>query len=338
MTQPERGATRVLLLLIGVAVTAALIWFVFRSYDVGQVWTTIRTVRIAPLVVAVILATLPFLLRVPRWQLLLLRDDGSRLPATALWHAIATGFAANNLLPYRAGELVRVAAVTRLADVSFATALSSVAVERVLDALTVVGMLSVALVMVPQSASAASSNGIAAHANQVGIGCLVALGLAVIASRFPDHAIRTLQRLLPRGAVSDAITGFLSRLLAGLGALRDPRHAAPVLAWTLVIWLVNASAFYVALIAFNIGLSFWGALIVQGIVAIGIVGGLTPGNVGIFEAAIVGALALLGVDGERAFAYALTYHITTFIPIAILGGWSAVRTGIGLRVKPPVAA
>jgi hypothetical protein len=53
--------------------------------------------------------------------------------------------------------------------------------------------------------------------------------------------------------------------------------------------------------------------------------------VGVFEAAIKLVLVnLYGVNADLAVAYALTYHVTTFIPITLLGLWSLAKTGVGL--------
>jgi hypothetical protein len=52
---------------------------------------------------------------------------------------------ANNLLPLRAGELVRSYTASRLTGARFTTVLTSVAVERIFDAITVVGLLTFAL-------------------------------------------------------------------------------------------------------------------------------------------------------------------------------------------------
>jgi uncharacterized membrane protein YbhN (UPF0104 family) len=54
-----------------------------------------------------------------------------------------------------------------------------------------------------------------------------------------------------------------------------------------------------------------------------------PGFVGVFEASIRAVLTLYGVDGNLALAYAATYHITTFIPIVLLGVASLLRTSLG---------
>ena len=94
---------------------------------------------------AVVIATLTFPLRLIRWRLLLRDEQGRRYPATPLWHAITLGFTANNVLPLRAGELVRSYTATRLAPARFSTVFSSIAVERIFDALTVVALLTLAL-------------------------------------------------------------------------------------------------------------------------------------------------------------------------------------------------
>jgi uncharacterized membrane protein YbhN (UPF0104 family) len=57
----------------------------------------------------------------------------------------------------------------------------------------------------------------------------------------------------------------------------------------------------------------------------------TPGYVGLFEGAIKAVLLLFAVAPDRAVAYAVTYHVTTFIPIVLLGAWSLLTTSLSLR-------
>lgn len=338
MAPPERRSARALPFVVGLAITAALVWWAFHQVDFAVVWSTIRTVHIVPLLLAVAVATLPFLLRVPRWRLLLRYDDGSALPTGPLCHAIAIGFAANNVLPFRAGELLRVGAVSRLARVAFAAALSSVAVERVVDALTVVALMAGGLVggQLPSTVTLGGTTPVAVVAQRTGIVCLAALLVAIAAAWRRDLTLQLFERLVPSGRIGRALVQFVDRLLSGLSALRDPRRALPVVGWSLVIWLVNATAFYVAFKAFNFALPFTGALVLQGALMIGIAVPSTPGYAFVFEAAIVAALALYGVPTAPAFAFAVTYHVATFIPITALGTWSAVHTGTHLRVPAAV--
>lgn len=339
MTPPDRSASRAPQLLIGFLISAVLIWFAFRGTQWSAIWATARGVHSIPMLLAVVLATLPFALRIPRWRLLLRHDDDSALPASALWRATSIGFAANNVLPFRAGELLRVAVASRLGRVSFATALSSLAVERVLDGLIIVGLLGAGLVVAhfPPEITLAGAP-VAATATRIGAICLVALLLAIAAAWQRDLALKLLRRMVGHGSIGEKLYHFVDRLLAGLNALRNPRRAIPVVGWTLVIWLVNAAAFYVAFRAFDIHVPFSGALVLQGLLMFGIAAPQAPGYIGGFEVPIVLVLGFYSIDKDVALAYALTYHITTFFPIIFLGAWSAVQSGVTLKTARAVEA
>jgi uncharacterized protein (TIRG00374 family) len=327
VTQPERRGARALQIGLGVVISAALVWWAFHKTPFSEVWSIIETARVAPMAIAVILATLPFALRVPRWQLLLRHDDGSAISTQSMWNAIAIGFAANNVLPLRAGEFLRVAAINRLAPVSFATALSSVAVERVIDGLVAVTLLGIGLV----GGHLQASNGMGDKAVIIGVACLVAILLAILAAWRRADALRLLEWLLPSGPIAGKLVGFVDSVLRGLSAMRDPRRAVPVLLWSVAIWLVNGAAFFVAFKAFGFDVPFTGALVVQGAAMIGIAVPSTPGFVGVLETAIYGALLLYGVDQPHGLAYGMLYHVTTFIPITLMGAIAAVKTGTQLR-------
>jgi uncharacterized protein (TIRG00374 family) len=316
---------RALQLVLALAVSALMLWVAFRGTNWPATWTDIQAARIAPMLLAIVVSTAAFPARLPRWRRLLRREDGSALPTRALWHGIAIGFAANSTLPFRAGELLRPAAAARLGDVPFTTALSSIAVERVLDAIGVVTLLGLGLLTAQFPAAAHVGNAPA----RTGVIALVALVVAIAASRRPGAVLSMLRRMLPTGRFANRLMHIAENLLAGLGALRDPRHAIPVVAWTFVVWLVNAAAFWIGFRAFGIELPFSAALVMQGIIVFAIALPSTPGAFGPFEAAIVATLILFGIDKDRAAAYAIAFHITTLIPIVLLGAWSALVTGIG---------
>lgn len=337
----SEGQKRALQLALGLAVSGAVIWWAFREIDWQASWQYIVGAHRGWVLLAVVLATLPFPLRVPRWRLLLRHEDGSAVAWRPLWHAIAIGFAANNVLPFRAGEVLRVAAASRGARVPFATVLSSVAVERVMDALVAAGLLSTALVLAEIDPALTLSEGgrpIAAVANTVGLLGLAALMVAALMAWQRDHAIALLRRLLPASRLGDALVHFAERILLGIAALGRPSTGVAVLAWSLVVWLCNAASFQAMFHAFGFAIPFTGALILQGALMFVIALPQAPGYVGVFETAMAGTLAALyGIPLEAGFAYGLLYHVTTFIPITLLGAWSAVTTGVRRPAPTEVA-
>jgi uncharacterized protein (TIRG00374 family) len=245
---------------------------------------------------------------------------------------VALGFMANNLLPLRAGELVRTYTAARLAKIRFSTVLSSIGVERIFDALTVVALLSAALLYSDLPAGLAVGGVSVARltkvAGLVGCGGLLA-GILVLAA--PVQAERAVRTLIRQAHVSDMVVSFIEGIRQGLVVLRSPGRLLLVVCWSFVLWTVNALAFFVAFGAFDIPVSYWGALLMQGLLVLGISIPSTPGFFGPFEAVIVAVLALYRIPHDQAFSYAVSYHITSFLPITMLGLWSLARTPGGFR-------
>ena len=309
-----------------------------RDVSLTEVSAHITTAHAGALAAAVVIATITFPLRLIRWRLLLRDEQGAAYPAGPLWHAIALGFMANNLLPLRAGELIRSYTAARLAPARFTTVISSVAVERIFDGLTVVALLTLALFAsdLPSSTAIAGTS-VSQLARLAGIAGVVALLAAIAVVAAPLAAERLVRRLLPHTHVADRIVDLIEGIRQGLAVLRSPARLAGVVFWSLVLWLVNALAFYVGFQAFDIPVSYAGALLLQGLLVLGISIPSTPGFFGPFEAVIVAVLALYGVPGSLAFSYAISFHLTSFVPITLLGLWSMARTPEGFRVlgRPP---
>ena len=325
---PDRsGVRRILSAILGIALSGALLLWALRGVDLAEVGARLRAARTLPLVIAAILATSAFPLRVVRWRLLLRRDDGGALPVLPLWHAVAIGFMANNLLPFRAGEMVRVVAATRLTGARFGAALSSIAVERVFDGLTVVALLSLGLLASNLPAGVAVGGVSLAQAARVS-GALAgaALVAAALLVAFPLVAEGVVHRVLPAGRLTDRIVTMIEGMRQGLSALRSPSRLAGVVFWSLALWTLNALSFWIAFSAFGIPVDYTGALVMQGILVVGISVQFAPGFLGQFEAAIVAALALYGVSNDVASSYAIAYHAVTFLPIVLLGFWSLARS------------
>src|SRR4029077_2810010 len=106
------------------------------------------------MVVAVVMAPLQIWVRGQRWWYLF--PPGSN--PQGITPAMMIGYMANNVLPLRAGEVVRVYVVARRWSASgdaaarahpFWTTLATLVVERVLDSLVVVLILAVLVLVVP---------------------------------------------------------------------------------------------------------------------------------------------------------------------------------------------
>jgi uncharacterized protein (TIRG00374 family) len=325
------GRKRILAGIVGAVLAVGFLLWALRGVHLGQVVDQIRDADPGPLALGVVLATLTFVIRLPRWRLLLRDESGAPLKAWPLWHAIAIGFMANNVLPFRAGELVRVFAATRLSGARFTAAMSSVAVERVFDGLALIGLMAAGLLVShPPSGVVVGGVSLTHAAQTAGLLSLGALLAAAAIVAFPLTAERVVRRVLPSGRLVDRLVEMIEGVRHGLASLRSPGLLVGVVFWSVALWVLNAAALWVTFAAFDIPVGFEGALVLQGILAIGISVQLTPGFVGQFEAAVVAGLALYGISNEVASSYALAYHGATFIPISLAGAWSLARTPVHL--------
>lgn len=318
---------------IGIGLSVLLLWWALRDVHLAEVAGHLRSVRLVPFVAMVVVATLVFPLRTVRWRYLL-RLDGEAIPFVPLWHATAIGFMANNLLPARTGEVARAYAARRLTAVKFSTAAATLVVERVMDGLTLVALL----------AAAAAFGGFAQDATIGGIAVgriitvmtamfLALLAAAVVAVHWPNLA-RSAAGRLARAVLptrwADRVTGVVDGLLEGLEVLQSWRRFGAVALWSLVVWGVNGLSFWLCIYAFDLQVPWTAALVLQSLIAFGVALPQSPGYFGMFEAATRATLVAYGTDPGVAVSYAVGYHITTFIPITLLGLWSLARAHLHL--------
>ncbi len=327
-----RRSRRWVTAILGVAISLGLLYWVLRNTSFREVYAHLREARPLPLAEAVLIATLTFPIRAIRWNALLRTESGAPLSWSARWHATAMGFMANNTLPFRLGELLRSYAASRLGGVPLTAALSSIAVERALDALTLLGILGVALVRAGLPADTVIAGArLDALAFKAGIACAVIFAGALFVVLFPRPAERVVRTIVPFPVLADRIVSVVEGVRQGFGALRSPLRLVTAVLWSAVLWLVGSASFYVAFAAFGIRVDFAGALLVQSLLAFGVAAPSTPGYFGVFEVVVAASLGLFGVPKELGVAYGITYHITTFLPIVLLGLWSLARTGLHVR-------
>ena len=320
--------------ILGVGISVFLLWWIFRGEDLSEVLAHIREADPLLLGGAVGLAFLTFPIRAVRWKILLrpLRAETEFRPRFA---AVSIGFMANNLLPLRVGEFARAYALSRLEAVTASGAFASLVVERFLDALTILGLLLVA-VSLPSFPS-----GVLLTEGPLGSGvrwAVVLLGVMVVflllLLLFPRWVVRSGERLarpLP-DRVSRPLTSALEAFLDGLAVLRSPLLLSRAAGWSVFLWLWQSAALWVGFRAFGIDTGFGPAMLVNATIAFGAAIPSAPGFFGTFHAgAVVGLTGVYGIERARTLSFAVGYHLAGFVPITLVGLWYVSRLGISLR-------
>jgi uncharacterized protein (TIRG00374 family) len=318
---------------LGVILSVALLAWALHNVEFRLVVEHLREANPWYFALAVILGTLIFPVRAWRWRIIL-DPVAYHLPFGPLWRATAIGFGLNNVTP-RVGEIARAYALTRESSrVSFSASFASLAVDRVFDALSILLLMLVAI-FDPAFPSDRLIAGQPVGSWLVSFIVVLSLAMAMLylIVLFPEFMIRVYEALARRVAPRFEKRGreMLLSFASGLGVLRHPGRFAAVLAWALIHWLMNALAYWVGFKAVGITAPFTAALLLQGLVGIGVALPSVPGFFGVFEAIGQQGLGIYGVDAARATSWAIGYHILTFIPITTIGIYYFVRLGLSFR-------
>lgn len=316
---------------LGFILSALLLWYALHKVDFAEVEHVLRSSNPVYFALSSVAATLLFPLRARRWRVILDPVEPN-LPFGQLWRATAIGMMVTNVVPARAGELARAYSLSKEEPrVSFATAFASIAVDRVFDAVVLLLLLLVAMFDPAFPAGTRVANQPVANWAGSGIVFIVAVVGALYAIVFFPARIITLFELVARRVAPrieargrDALIAFAS----GLSVLRTPGRFGAVMFWTLAHWLMNALGFWLGFKAVGIEAPFSAALFAQGIIAIGVAVPAAPGMVGVFEAVAQVALGVYGISAGLATAWAIGYHVVSFIPITVIGAVYFVKLGL----------
>jgi uncharacterized protein (TIRG00374 family) len=288
-------------------------------------------------VVGVAVGPLGLWARAMRWRYLFPQN----FQPPGLVAANMIGYMANNVLPLRAGELVRVYVAARRrsgqSPGSFGSSVwligATVVIERVLDSLTLVLFLAVLVFFIPVPRAFEYAAALVLVVDAIAAAVLISLAAAPAVSR------RLLVRVCWRWpALQARATTVLDTFLRGLEGVKTPAHVGPLLAWTGLTWALPIIGAWALLRAVHLDLPLLAGWTVLTFVGFGISIPSAPGYIGVWHAAAVLALSMFGVNQATAVGYAILYHASQIVPITLIGWLFLVREhmtlGEATRARP----
>jgi uncharacterized protein (TIRG00374 family) len=304
---PSRG--RLLKIVLGLAVSAALLVYLFWHADLRAVGARLLDTHWGFLAASIALNLGSLWARTRRWSYLF--PPGP--PPASLFNAVMIGYMANNLLPLRAGEVVRAYVVIRRGQ-RFWTTVTTMVVERVLDGLAIGLILASLFLLIPIPRELEWA---ALAFLSVDLALIAFLGAFALA----PARCKGLARVLTGGR--PALAARADRLLdtfdAGLAGVRAPRHVAPLLGWSCLIWLALVASIWTGFQAARLDLPVVAAWTTLGFLGLGVSLPSSPGFVGVIQAAVVTALRLFGVPYDDALSFSLLFHASQFVPVTVWG-------------------
>jgi len=130
-------------LIIGLIVAIAAVYYTMRNVSVSELMESFRHVNYIWLLPTFVLMCLTYVARAIRWRVLLL--PVKEVKTWDLFSPLMVGFMAG-VLPARAGELVRAYLLGKKFELSFASSLATIVVERLFDMILLLFLFSWILV------------------------------------------------------------------------------------------------------------------------------------------------------------------------------------------------
>jgi uncharacterized protein (TIRG00374 family) len=248
------------------------------------------------------------------------------------------GYAANNLLPARMGEVVRAYVLGRKAEVSVSLALAITFLERLLDGLSITLILVLAGCIAPLPPWGRELLGVAAL---IFVSAAVAVALVTAARPFVLDVARRVTAPLPP-VLARRVRAIVQRAMGATDCLRQPRLAYKILLLSVAVWVVEGTTFLVVLPAFHLPMSPVMAGMALSVTNLGILVPSSPGYIGPFHYFCMQALRMFGVPQETALGYAIMVHLLYYVPVTLWGLAALAAYGISLgravRAAPAAGA
>jgi uncharacterized membrane protein YbhN (UPF0104 family) len=281
-----RHRLRYLLVLLIMAVCVAATLRLFDWHAVAQTLSRMRLGMLLAGALPLLLAI--FSLRGLRWLLMLgIKPSRERFWQSFCANGAAAGLA--TLTPFQLGEIIKIRLIPDHHGSAWRLGVSGFFVERMLDLGGVLGMGLCGLTM---------------H-----------FGLAWLA---PLALLLPLLAALLFGLLSSHVHRLPSRLQPYMEALRHRRRIVQASLLTIMIWMLYAGLWWLAILAIHVRLDFSQVCLLLGGVMLAVVASMAPGGIGVAELGSRGIMLWLGASAAKADAIAMALRLLT--PLIALAG------------------
>jgi len=312
---------------LGIAISAVFLYLSLRGLHLGEVWQALKTARYLWLLPGIAVYFVGVWVRAWRWHYLL--RPLKKISTNSMFPIVTIGYMGNNVFPARAGEVLRAAILKDREGVPISASLATVVVERIFDAVVMLGFVFFNLGAL---ANLTHNSGFIGNIQQLAVwGSIIFIGALVVfllAAMFPLVTERIVVNLITKVIpvrIREKTLGIALKFLTGLESLRSPKDALMVLFTTVIIWLLETGKYWFVMHAFDFQVGFFALMLMNGIVNIATTLPSAPGYIGTFDGPGIAVLAAYGVPVEIAAGYTFVLHAALWFPITMLGAYYYFR-------------
>ncbi len=261
------------------------------------------------------------MIRAYRWKLFF--PNHQAIKFKSLWISVCIGYMANNVLPFRMGEIIRAWILGKKENRTISESFGTIVMERVFDILSIL-ILFIAFIFY-----------FSLKSNQTNVvlpdwlvdGAWLLAGISIIALFFlfclncwTDPSLRFLRTLMtpfPK-RFTEPIIHLIHSFIQGLSIFSSFYSMLAAYLLSMVIWIDLAYAYYFMFQAVNIQATVLISMFLIVGLAFAVSIPSAPGFIGTFHFVGKQILIIMGLKGSIE-AYVLLAHAMAYIPVVLLG-------------------
>ena len=320
---------RMLKVSIGLAVTASFLWLLMRGIDLDALGRAFAALSVPFVLLGLVFLTAGYAVRIVRWWCML-RVLEPNLPFRVCVWPFLTSIAVNNVLPFRAGDALRVLGFRRQLQAPAMRVLGTLVIERVLDLVVLAGFFFLGLLGLPDGVFPRKFVVAVMWLAGVGIAAILALMLFLplidrLWSRLSEH------RFLAGRNWAEAVVRHGAHLIEVLGLVRSAPRLLALIGLSVVAWTCEGAVFVSVAAAVHADAAPMGPWFSLATGTIATLIPSSPGYIGTFDYFAAQGLEAYGASPEVAATFALTVHAVLWTPLTGSGLLYLLLHGVRLR-------
>lgn len=303
-----RGISRIGIGLIGIAISIYFVLNLEKLYDAQELLSIYIKVGPSTLISCIILYLSTFIFRAYRWKLMI--TGLTKTSITTITQAIIIGFGVNNLLPMRLGEIARAWFISKETNLAKSTALTSVLVEKVIDAAVIFFFVIVSLRYLGNTDEEFTR---ALYYITIIFGFAI---VSIITTTLFDKKILNYWGKFSY-KFNKSIQNIPINILGALSFLKSPSILL-ILLLSLFIWVIEGFIFVLVLNSISVKNPISLGFLTLGTVNMSILIPSAPGYLGVFQAGVMAGLSFQNIVTNTALSIAIFIHLIQYVPVTIL--------------------
>jgi glycosyltransferase 2 family protein len=307
----NRNGRNLLKTLPGLLISAFFLWYTFRGISFHQI-LALRPVHPAWILGILAFTAASYTLRCVRWTQMMPRGTRTiRAHFTVCARVLMTSLAANNILPLRIGDVMRIFTYADDLEASPSTILSTVILEKLLDIFVLV------LLFVSTVGSIATPR-LRLIANVSLAISTIGLLILLVAARALQPPIQRLFARLPANPKLHKIEHWITLALDATGRL-GVLESLLLLVQTVVIWFCEGMIFLSSIVLLGIPVDRIAPWLAVSFANLSYLIPSSPGAIGPFELAVKTSLVNHGASDGQAAIFGLAIHAWLLLSVTGAG-------------------